>query len=165
MSQRRGCDGKANLTQEFVMESLRHEQVRKIGPVVRARTGLERHGIKTLISMNDEGRTFPQIAGWIGRNLQAKEPCDEQVQGNVRKWAVAHHPLPRENLMNALAFHEWAGRRGWNAKPAPMIKFSMAAATKETDNEHSQARTSRLSEDRLFRRSKGHAFRLLPFPL
>jgi hypothetical protein len=95
MAQRRDCDGNAYLTQEFVMEPLRHEQVQKIGPGMRARTGLERHGIEKLISMNDEGRTFPQIAGWIGRNLEAKEPCDEQVQGNVRKWAVAHHLSPR----------------------------------------------------------------------
>jgi hypothetical protein len=36
------------------------------------------------------------------------------------------------------------------------------AATMETENEHCQARTSRFSQDRLFRCSKGRAFRLHP---
>jgi hypothetical protein len=42
---------------------------------------------------------------------------------------------------------------------------AVPGATKDTDNEHSQVRTSRFSQDRLFRFWKGCALRLHPFPV
>jgi hypothetical protein len=69
--------------------------------------------------------------------------------------------------VNGQMFAQYAEeRKQWHNAAAVMEKPTLpAGSNKETDNEHSQARTSRFSQDRLFRFSKGCALRLHPFPV